>query len=411
MGNTSINRDVKHHGPRLQRLRALCLILDISKEKKDKAHFYFGIENQGDVRMKSDEAGKKESYHEEDKNYDPESLFTINSIEIKKALVGFLDTWFEKSLSNNCYFAFYATNNIGKDGMSDLIRNLNLTLPDEPILEILESKSWDSRSLKLLAKLTIGIYEEEYKNKVNNGNLEAVKNLSDEIWLDFFKNVSFQFGQPNQEELEGIVLSKIQESRFYDSRHTGKENLLKSCLLDLIDERHISDDPTENLIHLAEVNVIFHDVAGREKDKSEDIVYKQWDKLIADTDDTRNLKDKIDSVTNKISQSKITNYSILAATGHLEKEEYDSIKNFQSLRYRIFEICFQKISKFKRDRNITELTDNHIDELHEFLLEESYELVQSLSQDFAYSFNSKPVINGIIYQLIDSCFLSYDEFK
>lgn len=410
MSDNTINRDTKHKGPRLQRLRVLSLILDKAKEGNRAIHIFFGIEYQGDVYTSTQSRKGEQTYHEEDKNYDEDSSFTMNSPEIRKALVGFLDTWFKKNLSPNCNFAFYSTNDITKERETNRSKELSIKYPAVPLLEVIKNKSWDNSILKIISDIIIDAYKEQYRNKEGNGNLASIEQFELIDWEDFLNQTIFAFGQPDEDELNQIVLEKIQSCPFYNSSHIGKEETLKSCLLDKIDEFHLSEDPTENLIIMSQVELIFKEVSGLEKEKAVDRIYKMWDELEATLDDTRNIRDKILDVTSRVSEEKIRIYSRIASTGLHDKKENDSIKDFHSLRYRIWLRCVEEIREFKSTHSVTELNEEILDNLHSYLVDEANRLADDLRQDYNYRFKSTNMIKGIIYQLIDECFLSYDEF-
>ncbi|MFP8487641.1 hypothetical protein ACKGJO_00940 [Gracilimonas sp. Q87] len=411
MNNFQIDRDVTHHGPRLQKLRALVKLLRLAKTEKGKVHFYFGIESEGDVKVVKGIKNKETTYHEEDKNYDENTSLSLNSPEIKKTLVGFMDTWISKSFSNNCFFNFYSTCSIAKEKKTELIKSAKVKLPKEPFLELLMKGSLSDEALKELQKLFIVFYKNEYKKNKGNGYITVIEKLNKEEWRNFFNQVTFEFGQPDEKELKKESLTLIQDSSFYNSSLSGKEELILSRVLDLLDERHISKDPTENLIHMSELENIFLRVSSMDNPKKDDFVYKLWDQLTQDLNDTRNLRDKITEVSNNVSDSTIKSSVRKATTGHLQKEEYDSMRNFQSLRYRVYEHCLDLIRNFREEKKPDSLTDKNYSDLHTYLKNESHKKIKDLSKDFNYSFESETVIDGIIYQLIDSCFLSYDDFK
>ncbi|MFY0684040.1 MAG: hypothetical protein JXR20_05765 [Balneola sp.] len=410
MGKKSINRDVTHHGPRLQKLRALIRLLEIHQHNNESIHFYFGIESEGDVVVKELEVENEISYHEEDKNYDPNSNFTINSPEIRKCLVGFMDTWFNKELSDNCYFTFYCTNGYSKDRKSTLVEEYNIDLPDEPILKILEDGDLDRDSIDLISELTVAIYKEEYKKEKSSGFLNEIQEFTPEYWANFFGRISFGFGKPNHDVLKEQALILIQDCKFFNASHSGKEDLILSQILDKLDEVHISNDPTKNLIHISQLENIFLKVTGVESGKQIDMIYKQWDTIEADLSDIRNIKEKMQYASKALSSDLITASTRRASTGLSEKEYFDHIKDFQSLRYRIYELCHDLIRKYNLE-DIEVFSDEEFDKLHKYLCEESHKEILELSNDFKYSFTNKRIIDGVIYQLVESCFLSYDKFR
>ena len=90
----TINREAgdKAKGPRLQRLRCISLFLD-AITKSDDPHFYAAVEHKEDVYLKDGRTGI--DYLEQNKNFDSETSFTLNSPNILNTLVGFCDMWVE----------------------------------------------------------------------------------------------------------------------------------------------------------------------------------------------------------------------------------------------------------------------------------------------------------------------------
>ena len=72
---------------------------------------------------------------EQNKNYN--SSFSINSDEIKNSLRIFLDTWRRVEYDENMTFVFYTNTSIVKEKKVGLIKDLDLKLPKEPVLQLL----------------------------------------------------------------------------------------------------------------------------------------------------------------------------------------------------------------------------------------------------------------------------------
>jgi hypothetical protein len=139
-----INREAgdKFKGARLQKLRVVELMLD-SIEKSEKAHIYGAIEFEEDVSLSEATSVSTKTFLEQDKNFSTDLNFTLNSPAILNTLIGFLDIWISKNLSNkNVFLGFYSTRNIGKEIETAFIKMNNLDLPDKPILSLLKDKEF-----------------------------------------------------------------------------------------------------------------------------------------------------------------------------------------------------------------------------------------------------------------------------
>lgn len=75
-------------GFRLQKLRAINLMLDLYNLGQATT-FYSAVEYTEDVYLAYADRDCSEEYFEEDKNYDAETGFSLNSHEVKNSLVSF----------------------------------------------------------------------------------------------------------------------------------------------------------------------------------------------------------------------------------------------------------------------------------------------------------------------------------
>ena len=141
MNIKTINREAGESGKgfRLQLIRAIQLMLSTIKQDTNTV-FFTAVENREDVSHQTITDGEVRNYFEEDKNYDPNGNFTIFSPPVINTLVSFFDIYIEQfRTSNNVYLGFYTTRNIGKERKAKFGNFKEISLPDQPILEILQS--------------------------------------------------------------------------------------------------------------------------------------------------------------------------------------------------------------------------------------------------------------------------------
>ena len=93
-----INRDAadKTKGFRLQKLRAAKLLLEASSENSYVNFYYAAIEVEEDVTIIKTIDFNTEQIIEEDKNFSPDSNFTIFSNAVLNTLVSFFDIYIRK---------------------------------------------------------------------------------------------------------------------------------------------------------------------------------------------------------------------------------------------------------------------------------------------------------------------------
>ncbi len=136
---TQIKRDVgdKLKGFVLQRYKAVKYLFD-KLESNPKSKLLVAVEYEGDVFLK-DANGNMLL---ECKNYSPDSKFTINSKEIWNTLVYFIHYWAKLEFSETANFGFYATTNYTKERETDLLKELEISLPS------VDSIAWKSSNIK-----------------------------------------------------------------------------------------------------------------------------------------------------------------------------------------------------------------------------------------------------------------------
>lgn len=404
----TINREAgdKAKGPRLQRLRCVYLILD-AIEKSEKPHIYAAVEVKDDVFIKDINHGK--DYLEQNKNYDEQTKFTFNSHEIINTMIGFCDMWVEYIVkSKEVYLGFYATNNIGKESKSSSIIKLNIDLPDKPILELL--KVYDFSCPKLLPAvkaLVIAEYKEQYKGKNGDGNIDNLEAFTDEDWKTFLKKIDWKFGECNEQETQNLVLEKLQKCKLYNHTHLGHEETILRNIMDLLDERQCVTDLLGKFVNISDIKLIFSIVSGSTfLPKTDDPIFRIWNQIPPPID-KRNIIDKINAVCNDADSKRISFYARKTSGSRILQDDRSSDKNFLSLRYRIFEKCAEELEIYLQKIPVGTLTSqDEVDKLFNFLYVAAKNYVSTLSTDFNYSLKSDPVIEGIVLELFDSCYLA-----
>lgn len=409
MDNSMINRSAadKTKGFRLQKLRAIELMLD-SISRIEKPMIYSAIEHVEDVYVK-DRADENKELFEEDKNYDPNSTFTLNSHQVVNTLVSFIDIWFKFSTSENLAFGFYSTNKITKESTSSVIKDNNIELPDKPILELLVDKTLDYKNLiDCVKKFLVAEYKRQYSKPTEPGMIASIEAMALADWKSFLSCIDWKFGEPDEQEKKKELIKKIQSCKYYNNNHCGKEESIFAQLMEMFDERQNLPDVTERFVHAAEIQLVFVLSAASANSLSSDPVWELWKTM--ETSDSRNLVDKIQSVCPKYNNDKIKVHAQIVSRNLLEQQRLASDKSILSLRYRIFEHCKEYLVNYLANKgNPQYLKEEEIDEIFVILKSEASNMVQELSGEFKYSFINNKMIDGIILELFDSCFLAFDK--
>jgi len=392
-------------GFRLQLIRAITLMLTAIKQDTNTV-FFTAVENLEDVSHQTIAGGEVSNYFEEDKNYDLTGNFTIFSPPVTNTLVSFFDIYMNQfSTSNNVYLGFYTTRNIGKERKRKLDSGKEITLPDKPILEILQSLDDASdETVSLVKDILVEEYASQYKEKPISGNLETLQGITVGKFKEFLRKILWHFGQENEDDLKQTALKDIQNSPLHNNAHIGKENLIFCLLMEKLGEKQNSKNLVDKLVHSSDVKLIFKEAESHIPDESIDPTWRYIAELEKDVTDKRNLKEKVLSVIEDISDRQIRQLARKASGSKYEEREAD--KSFLSLKYRVFEACEEYLSNdgYEAPEDASDLNA-----VLKNLLSEAVEDISKLKADYRYTISNDKTIEGIIWNLFDGCFLAFDE--
>lgn len=409
MTAVTIDREAGDSGKgfRLQLIRAIKLMLNTIKQDANTV-FFTAVENLEDVSHQTIVDGEVSSYFEEDKNYDLNGNFTIFSPPVTNTLVSFFDIYVDQfRTSNNVYLGFYTTRDIGKERKSKLESGKEIVLPDEPILNILQSLDDASdETVSLVKDIISEEYASQYKEKSTSGNLETLQNLTVDRFKEFLRRILWHFGQENEDELKQTVLKDIENSPIHNNAHIGKENIIFCLLMDKLSERQNSKNLVDKLVHSSDVKLIFKEAESQIPDESIDPTWRYIAELEKDVTDKRNLKEKVLSVIEDISERQIRQLSRKATRS--KYEERDADKSFLSLKYRVFEACEEY---FSNDVYVAPENGGDLDVVINTLVSKAVEDISKLKTDYRYTISNGKTIEGIIWNLFDGCFLAFDEYS
>ena len=409
MTAVTIDREAGDSGKgfRLQLIRAIKLMLNTIKQDANTV-FFTAVENLEDVSHQTIVDGEVSSYFEEDKNYDLNGNFTIFSPPVTNTLVSFFDIYVDQfRTSNNVYLGFYTTRDIGKERKSKLESGKEIALPDEPILNILQSLDDASdETVSLVKDIISEEYASQYKEKSTSGNLETLQNLTVDRFKEFLRRILWHFGQENENELKQTVLKDIENSPIHNNAHIGKENIIFCLLMDKLSERQNSKNLVDKLVHSSDVKLIFKEAESQIPDESIDPTWRYIAELEKDVTDKRNLKEKVLSVIEDISERQIRQLSRKATRS--KYEERDADKSFLSLKYRVFEACEEY---FSNDVYVAPENGGDLDVVINTLVSKAVEDISKLKTDYRYTISNGKTIEGIIWNLFDGCFLAFDEYS
>lgn len=135
---------------------------------------------------------------------------------------------------------------------------------------------------------------------------------------------------------------------------------------------------------------------------------ERWDKL-SKPEDYRNLREKILAVCSEISSRKIDNYNSTMVLGK-EEQIYRDEREISAIKYIIFRKCQSELVDFCDDNvNKKELSKKELEELINLYVDKAKVIIDDKRQEFNYNNYSEDFIRKIVLNLIEDCFLSFDE--
>jgi len=407
MVQKTINREAADtsKGFRLQKIRAIKLMLDSIQSDSD-AVFLTAVENTEDVSHLAVENGEEVNYFEEDKNYDASGNFTIFSPAVKNTLVSFFDIFVgQLRSSGKVYLGFYTTRSVGKERKTKLDNGTDISLPVEPILSLISNGDLIKEEVsEIVRKILIEEYTSQYKEKTTIGYLEILTSQKPKEFLKFLTHIRWYFGQDDDVELKETVLKLIENSPLHSVAHIGKEDIIFSALMEKLDEKQNKTNLVEKLVHSSEVKLIFNEAKSEPDQLSMDPVWEHLAEIEAEITDKRNLKEKVLSVVENFPEKNIKHYSRKACRSKSEQSASD--KTFLSLKFRIWEACQDY---FLSDAYSQPTSKNELELIVSRLSSDCKELIDELKQEYKYRVSNSTVIEGIVLDLFDSCFLAFDE--
>lgn len=394
-------------GFRLQQIRAIKLMLNTINEN-DSMVFFTAVENLEDVSHQTILDGEVNNYYEEDKNYALSGNFTIFSPPVINTLVSFFDIYTDQfKFSDNVSLGFYTTRSCGKERKVSLNDGTEIKLPDKPILKLIQDpKNIDLSILEIIKKVLIEEYRYQYKGSSKSGHLKTLENLEAEEFRKFLAQINWHFGQEDETELKATVLNDIKNSPLYNSAHIGKENTIFSVLMEKIGENQNSSNLVSKLVHSSDVKLVFKEVESQMIDDLLDPAWKHVKDLEKQVEDKRNLKEKVLSVIDDISSRRIEQFARKATVSKSEENNVD--KTFLSLKYRIYEACEEY---FNSSRYNCPNQENELDDIIQNLVSKALSDISDLKEDYQYTVSNQKTVEGVVWNLFDSCFLAFDEIS
>lgn len=397
----------KTKGFRFQKLRAVALLID-AFSRHNNPWVYCAIENIGDVRFHEGTEDSTKDHIEEDKDYKETTSFSLNSQQVLNSLVAIVDTWISFEYSETLHFVFCTTANITKENYTKRVKDLGITLPSVAILACLCNHSYAQEFLiDAVRGLVIDEYRMQYSAKSKNGFLSILQGWNINDWQAFLGCIEWNFGHCDEKQLEEELIIKLKDSSLYNERLYGKESLLISLLVDLFDKNQHKKIFSDRFISGSDVQLLAKQVEAGDYHVP-DQAWQIWNSL-AIPQDKRNIIDKSISVVANFDQIVLENWCRKVAMSRIQQNDLKHDRSIFSLKYRIYDRCQIELINMVKKADKANITSSTIEEWVALLTDCALEHINDLKKDhYNYPLQSKDAIKGIILELVDSCFLSFD---
>lgn len=244
----------------LQKLRATSLMLTYLNTSPS-IDFLAAVEFAGDIYLDTE----RKTYLEENKAYESKD-FSFASNEVKNTLVYFLDYWLNNNRNTAIRFGFYATNKIVREINSKTVKDLAITLPENPILQLLIEKRYTEENLlSAVKKIVLNEYFLQYTNNKNypldKSHYSDIEKFEDADWITFLNYIDWQFEQDDINALEDKVLKQIADIKFTGINIEGKERFIRAELFYELELRQIKTKSEERFITSDYVELTYRRVA------------------------------------------------------------------------------------------------------------------------------------------------------
>ncbi len=129
---------------------------------------------------------------------------------------------------------------------------------------------------------------------------------------------------------------------------------------------------------------------------------------IIEITDSRNLIEKIKAVNSSMSDRRIQRYCRDLALGKSELSNIDQ-RDLSAIKYRVFEECQTELIEFLDQNENGQMSNDEIAEMISRFTKRAIDIVKVKSQSYKYPVIDDDLMQKIVLDLINECYLSFDE--
>jgi hypothetical protein len=171
-------------------------------------------------------------------------------------------------------------------------------------------------------------------------------------------------------------------------------------------EKQVNIESIENIEKVNELHI--HQKESKEKLADDSTSSDTWYEL-SKPEDMRNLRDKFLAVCTDYSSPKLNKYNRNLVEGKSEQSNYDD-RDISSLKFIIFDKCQDRLIGFyEENQNKQRLNRNEVEEFINLYIMDAKQIIEDKQQVYNYPNVTDDFIKKLVLDLIDECFLSFDE--
>lgn len=326
--------------------------------------------------------------------------FTLNTPDVYKSIVCFLDAYFKNKKGSILSFCLYTNTSIGQEKGHE-----------GSLIEILKNKNFDNdTTLGIIKDNIIRRYKEVYDaNKlVDLGYLKHIEIMPLNEWKDFFSRIDFSFQADDEKALRESSIKLIKESTEYTPYHAGREEDILNELLSNIDDKMAKKYVFERIINKEGVSLIFEkkkNISALKMPMRSSLDNEIWKQIENEKEEKRNLEEKIISVCSQINPRLLRIYKMNASTtitelSHLSQSKEVALK--QKIYLLMEEFAYRNITETKN------YSSNEIEKLVESWQNYCVNKINEYKKDFDFGFQNDEVIKNIVLSMIDQCYHKFE---
>lgn len=404
--NTDADSSIKGIG--LQKIRAAERLLRALLENKRAV--FCTIEHVDDVLEVDVEQETTNYTAEQNKSYSTD--FSMNSHEVKNSLRIFFDNWYGTvEASESIRFVFYTNTNIKKENKVGVLKDIEESLPEEPLLQLLCDKKYKEAFPFVLPILKKYYLEQHKKHIANEEDIELYEKILDsmteEKWEKFFDLIEWNFGKPNEIEVRENVEKSVGEICLKYGVNQKYASIVVAQMLDMIESRKFESDFLRRIVHVGEIKSLFLEFAQEAKIQEKlDPMYKKWDDIHCD--DVRNINEKFLCVCPDYERDSLEELEEEYIDGAYEQSHHQNHRQVKAHNYRVYKTCQKNIKKFLKEQKGI-FSQDKIEAFIEELTCEAYKLIQDKAKTYDVAFEDQDMVRKTIIILFQDCYLSLDE--